>query len=74
MTQLEQNSKSGFALRDFRYSDRRAAQLRSRAPRVGRGSYKVQPLPNTEPGLAGDTGASGDVGAVYGLDGLKVGA
>jgi hypothetical protein len=32
-----------------------------------------QPLPNTDPGLAGDTGVSGVVGAVLGLDGLKVG-
>ena len=33
-----------------------------------------QPLPNTEPGLAGETGVSGGSGMVYGPDGLKTGA
>jgi hypothetical protein len=28
---------------------------------------------NTDPGLAGETGASGDVGTVYPLEGLKIG-
>jgi hypothetical protein len=32
-----------------------------------------QPLPNTDPGLAGETGVSGEAGTVYGLDGLKIG-
>jgi hypothetical protein len=31
-------------------------------------------VPNTDPGLAGETGVSGDSGIVYGIDGLKVGA
>jgi hypothetical protein len=29
--------------------------------------------PNTDPGLPGETGVSGDCGTVYGIDGLKVG-
>ena len=33
-----------------------------------------QPLPNTEPGLAGETGVSRDSGTVYDSDGLKTGA
>jgi hypothetical protein len=32
-----------------------------------------QPFPNTDPGLAGETGVSGDCGIVYGSDGLNVG-
>ena len=32
------------------------------------------PGPNTDPGLPGETGVSGDSGTVYGIDGLKVGA
>src|ERR1700686_3096459 len=31
------------------------------------------PVPNTDPGLPGETGASGDCGTVYGIDGLKCG-
>ena len=30
-----------------------------------------QSLPNTDPGLAGETGVSGEVGTVYGLDRLN---
>jgi hypothetical protein len=33
-----------------------------------------QPFPKTDPGLAGDTGVSGDCGCVYESDGLNVGA
>jgi hypothetical protein len=29
--------------------------------------------PNTDPGLPGETGVSGDSGTVYGIDGLKCG-
>jgi hypothetical protein len=32
-----------------------------------------QSLPNTDPGLAGETGVSGEVGTVYGLDRLNTG-
>src|SRR5215468_1972650 len=32
-----------------------------------------QPCPNTDPGLAGETGVSGDWSTVYGFDGLKAG-
>jgi hypothetical protein len=31
------------------------------------------PFPNTDPGLAGETGTSGVAGAVYGVDGLNIG-
>jgi hypothetical protein len=31
------------------------------------------PFPNTDPGLAGETGTSGVVGAVFGVDGLSTG-
>jgi hypothetical protein len=33
-----------------------------------------QLFPNTDPGLAGETGVSGDCGTVYESDGLNVGA
>jgi hypothetical protein len=29
--------------------------------------------PNTDPGLPGETGVSGDCGTMYGIDGLKCG-
>jgi hypothetical protein len=32
-----------------------------------------QPFPNTDPGLAGETGVSGEEGTMYGVDGLKTG-
>jgi hypothetical protein len=35
---------------------------------------RFQPFPNTDPGLAGETGVSGDCGTVDGSDGLNVGA
>jgi hypothetical protein len=35
------------------------------------GCAASQPFPNTDPGLAGETGVSGEAGTVYGLDGLK---
>lgn len=34
----------------------------------------VAQFPNIDPGLAGETGVSGDWGTVYGPDGLKIGA
>jgi hypothetical protein len=36
--------------------------------------FLFQPLPNTEPGLAGETGVSRDSGTVDDSDGLKTGA
>jgi hypothetical protein len=36
-------------------------------------SESFQPFPKTDPGLAGETGVSGEAGTVYGLDGLKTG-
>ena len=60
-----------------------AGQITRRSTRMstdGAGSQRLrigasfQPLPNTDPGLAGETGVSRDEGTVYGVDGLKIGA
>ena len=43
----------------------------------GQGPTSINPGaqrgPNTDPGLPGETGVSGDSGTVYGIDGLKCG-
>jgi hypothetical protein len=59
---------------DFPFSsvDNASRDARHRCAR-GR-SARAQPFPKTEPGLAGETGASGACGTVYESDGLKVGA
>ena len=47
---------------------------RNARQRCARGRPAPVQFPNTDPGLAGETGVSGDCGSVYDSDGLNVGA
>jgi hypothetical protein len=42
-------------------------------PQTSRSRRLLQPFPNTDPGLAGETGISPEGATLYGLDGLKIG-
>src|SRR4029077_17971307 len=57
-----------------RRSDNSTKHRRSRFITPPNSCASFQPLPNTDPGLAGETGVSRDEGTVYGVDGLKIGA
>ncbi len=65
-----------FSGRFRRLQERRPAHYRYRAElaRVFRGIGTYSYSPNTDPGLAGDTGVSGPCGTTYRYEGLKLGA